>query len=285
VTLTDRLQVRPLAGALGAELSGVDVAKPMAPGTFAELRQTLLDFGVIYLRGQSLTREDQLDFARRLGKPDVHPIANGMAGHPEIIEVRKPAGEGAYFGTSWHTDNSFFACPSALTILYAERVPPVGGDTLFACMERAYETLSEPIRRLLAPLSAVHSAARAYDPRTTGEAKYRGERAISYTYSERVYEENVHPVVRTHPETGRKSLYVNPMFTERILGLLPAESDVLLAMLHAHATRPELTCRVAWQPGQLTIWDNRRVQHYAIDDYQQYERVLYRVTVQGTRPV
>jgi taurine dioxygenase len=257
----------------------------MAPGTFAEQRQALLDFGVVYLRGQSLTREDQLDLAHRFGKPDVHPIANGMADHPEIIEVRKPAGEGAYFGTSWHTDNSFFACPSALTILYAERVPPVGGDTLFACMERAYETLSEPIRRLLAPLSAVHSAARAYDPRTTGEAKYRGERAISYTYSERVYEENVHPVVRTHPETGRKSLYVNPMFTERILGLLPGESEALLAMLHAHATRPELTCRVAWQPGQLTIWDNRRVQHYAIDDYQQHERVLYRVTVQGTRPV
>jgi taurine dioxygenase len=279
------LTVRRLAGALGAELSGIDLAKPLDPGDVAELRRAILDHGVVFLRGQGLSHDDHLALAQALGKPDVHPIANGMVEHPEIIRVGKPAGEGAYFGTSWHSDNSFFEKPSALTILRAERVPPTGGDTLFASMERAWETLSEPIRRLLEPLRAVHSAARAYDPRVTGTAKYEGDTSISYTYSERVYEENEHPVMRTHPETGRKSLYVNPMFTERIVGLSPNESGALLAMLHAHATRPDFTCRVSWEPGQVTIWDNRSVQHYAIDDYHAHERVLFRVTLEGTRPV
>jgi len=283
--MSSTVSVRRLSGALGAEVSGVDLWKPASPEAFAAIHQALLDHGVIFLRGQNLSREDQLAFARLFGKPDVHPIANAMQGYPEIIEVRKPPGENAFFGTSWHSDNSFFECPSALTLLYAERVPPVGGDTLFSCMEHAYQTLSEPIRQLLDALRALHGAAKAYDPRTTGESKYRGETAISYTYSERVYEENEHPVVRTHPETGRKALYVNPMFTERIVALNPDESEALLGMLHAHATRPEFTCRVSWEPGQLTLWDNRRVQHYALDDYRDHERLMYRVTIQGTRPV
>jgi len=278
------LAARTISGTLGAEISGIDLRKPLAADDAAALRRAILDHGVVYLRGQELSLDDQLALARALGKPDVHPIANAMEGFPEIIRVESPAGEGAFFGTSWHTDNSFFEKPSAMTILRAERVPVTGGDTLFASMEKAWEMLSEPMRRLLEPLQAVHSAARAYDPKTTGDAKYRGETPISYTYSERVYETNEHPVVRTHPETGRQSLYVNPMFTERILGLNPHESEALLEMLHAHATRPDFTCRVAWEPGQVTIWDNRSVQHYAIDDYRDFDRVLYRVTLEGTRP-
>jgi taurine dioxygenase len=279
------LAVRKLAGALGAELSGVDLWRPVSAEDAATLRRALLDHGVVFLRGQNLSRDDQLALANLLGKPDVHPIANAMEDHPEIIRVEKPAGEAAYFGTSWHSDNSFFEKPSAITILYAEKVPPAGGDTIFASMERAWETLSQPMRALLEPLRAVHSAARAYDPRTTGTAKYEGRTAISYTLSERVWDTAEHPVCRTHPETGRKSLYVNPMFTERILGLNPNESDALLEMLHAHATRPDFTCRVSWEPGQVTIWDNRCVQHYAVDDYRDFDRVLYRVTLEGTRPV
>jgi taurine dioxygenase len=279
------LAVRKLSGALGAEVSGIELWKPLPDDSVAELRRAILDHGVVFLRGQNLSHDDHLALAHALGEPDVHPIANGMPDRPEIIRVGKPAGEAAYFGTSWHSDNSFFEKPSSLTILHAERVPPVGGDTLFASMERAWETLSEPMQALLAPLRAVHSAARAYDPRVTGSAKYEGGTAISYTWSERVYEEHEHPVMRTHPETGRKSLYVNAMFTERIVGLHPNESDALLAMLFAHATRPDFTCRVSWEPGQVTIWDNRSVQHYAIDDYHAHERVLYRVTLEGTRPV
>jgi taurine dioxygenase len=239
---------------------------------------------VVVLREQKLSREQQLAFARRLGRPEVHPIANGMDGHPEIIRVLKPAGEQAFFGTSWHSDNSFFEKPTSLTILYGDTIPPVGGDTLFASMERAWEALSDPMQRFLAPLRAVHSASRAYDPRTTGDAKYRGEAPITYTYSERIYDEVEHPVVRTHPESGRKSLYVNPMFTQRIVGLARHESDALLALLYQHAVRPELTCRLRWSQGALTLWDNRSVQHYAVDDYADFQRVMYRITLEGTRP-
>jgi taurine dioxygenase len=279
------IEVRPLAGALGAELAGVDVSEPLDAATLAELRAALLRAGVVVLRDQKLSREAQLRFARQLGDPEVHPIANGMTEHPEIIRVLKPAGERAFFGTSWHTDNSFFEKPTSFTILYGETVPSVGGDTVFASMELAYETLSTPVKQLLAPLAAVHSASSAYDPRTTGDAKYKGEAAITYTYSDAIWEEVQHPIVRTHPETGRRSLYVNPMFTQRILDLERHESDAILAMLYAHQQRIEFQCRLRWAPGSLAIWDNRAVQHYAIDDYADFERVMYRVTLQGTKPV
>jgi taurine dioxygenase len=280
-----RIDVQPMAGALGAEVAGVDVSGPPDPARVGEIRDALLCHGVVVLRDQKLSREAQLRFARQLGEPEVHPIANGMADHPEIIRVLKPAGERAFFGTSWHTDNSFFEKPTSFTILYGETVPPVGGDTLFASMEKAYESLSAPIQRLLEPLRAAHSASRAYDPRTTGDAKYRGEAPITYTYSDAIYDEVEHPVVRTHPETGRRSLYVNAMFTQRIVGLAAHESRALLEMIYAHAARPEFSCRLRWAPGSLAIWDNRSVQHYAIDDYADFERVMYRVTLGGTRPV
>ena len=279
-----RIEARPMAGALGAEIAGVDVSGALEAAIVAQIRDALLRYGVVVLRDQKLSREAQLAFARRLGEPEVHPIANGLPEHPAIIRVLKPAGEQAFFGTSWHTDNSFFESPTSFTILYGETIPPVGGDTLFASMERAYEALSPPIQRLLEPLSAIHSASRAYDPRTTGDAKYRGEAPITYRYSDAIYAEVEHPVVRTHPETGRRSLYVNAMFTERIVGLAAHESRALLEMLYAHATRPEFTCRLRWAPGLLAIWDNRSVQHYAIDDYADFERVMYRVTLAGTRP-
>jgi taurine dioxygenase len=279
------LEVRPVAGRLGAEISGVDLSKPLDATSFEAVHAALLDHAVIFFRGQQLSRDEQLQLARRFGEPEVHPIADGMQEHPEVIRVLKPAGEEAFFGTSWHTDNSFFERPSALTVLYAEEVPPYGGDTVFASMQAAYEALSQPMQVFLEPLLAVHSAANAYDPRTTGDAKYRGEAAITYTYSDAIYDEVEHPVVRTHPETGRRSLYVNSMFTQRIVGLEDHESDALLGMLHAHATRPEFTCRVRWHPGTLTLWDNRCVQHYALDDYPDAERVMYRVTVKGSKPV
>jgi len=283
--MANHLQIRGLAGALGAELRGIDLARPLEASARKALDEALFRYGVLCIRDQQLDFESLLALAKSFGTPDIHPIAKGMAGHPEIIRVLKPAGEQAFFGTSWHTDNSFFECPSALTILYGEQVPPVGGDTVFASMERTWSSLSEPLRRFLEPLSAIHSASSAYDPKTTGDAKYRGETAIQYTYSERIYEEVVHPIVRTHPVTGRKSLYVNPMFTQQIVGLSKPESAALLALLYDLSTRPEQTCRVQWENGTLAIWDNRWLQHYAIDDYADYERVMYRVTVRGERPV
>ena len=279
------LELQPVAQALGAEVSGVDLASELDDATAAALLDAFHRYHVLFFRDQSLSREAQLRFARRLGEPEVHPIANGMDEHPEVIRVLKPAGEEAYFGTSWHTDNSFFESPSSITILYGEKVPPVGGDTLWASMEGAYEALSDRMKEFLDPLRAVHSASSAYDPRTTGDAKYKGEAAITYTYSDSIYDEVEHPVIRTHPETGRRSLYVNPMFTQRIVGMNANESDAILRMLYAHAVRPELQCRFRWQDGSVAMWDNRCLWHYAVDDYHDFERVMYRVTLAGKRPV
>lgn len=281
---SDRISIQPVSGALGAEVSGVDLSSGGDAEAFKAIHRALLDHGVVFLRDQSVSRPSQLALAGRFGKLEVHPIASGMDEHPEIIRVAKPAGEEAFFGTSWHSDNSFFENPSAITILYGERVPECGGDTVFASMERAYESLSDPVKSLLSPLAGVHSASRAYDPRTTGDSKYRGDASIRYTWSDVITEEVEHPVVRTHPETGRKGLYVNAMFTQRINGLTPSESDAILAMLYAHVTRPEFTCRFRWQPGSVAIWDNRCVQHYAVADYRDFERIMYRVTVAGDRP-
>ena len=284
MTTTPPFEIRGLSGALGAEIRGLDLSRPLSGREQDALLGAFYRYGVLCIRDQKLTHDSQIALAKIFGTPDVHPIAKGMAEHPEIIQVRKPAGEQAFFGTSWHTDNSFFERPSSVTVLYGVTVPPVGGDTIYASMERAWELLSEPLKRFLEPLAAVHSARSAYDPRTTGEGKYNGEAAIQYTFSDAIYDEVEHPVVRTHPVTGRKSLYVNPMFTQRIVGLSQPESDGLLRMLYEVSTRPELTCRLRWENGSVAIWDNRWLQHYAIDDYADFERLMYRVTITGERP-
>jgi taurine dioxygenase len=277
------IEIRPLAGALGAEVLGVDLAD-LDGATFDRIRAAFLAYGVIFFRDQKLEPEEQIGFARRFGELDLHPIVNATAEHPELVHVLKPAGESASFGTGWHTDNSFFAEPSLGSVLYGLVIPPFGGDTLYASMERAYEALSEPFRERIERLVAVHSASRAYDPKTTGEAKYAGDAPITYRYSEAIYEEVEHPVVRTHPETGRRSLYVNPMFTLRIVGFTRGESEALLGFLYEHCARPDFQCRFRWQQGSLALWDNRCVWHYAMDDYQQFERVMHRVTIRGDKP-
>ncbi len=281
---TASLTVQPVSGALGAEVGGVDLARPLDDETLGEIRGALLDHAVVFFRDQELTPEALIEFARRFGELDVHPIVESMEGYPELVRAWKPAGESASFGTGWHSDNSFFERPSMGTVLWGMTIPPHGGDTLFASMEKAYDALSEELKSWLDGLSAVHSAAIAYDPKTTGEAKYRGEAAINYRFSETIYEEVEHPVVRRHPETGRLSIFVNQMFTQRLVGLNRTESDAILAFLFEHCTRPDVTCRFRWREGSLAFWDNRCVQHYALDDYQQFERLMHRVTIHGDRP-
>jgi len=279
------IRVRPLSGHLGAEIDGIDLAKPLEDRVFDEIHRAFLDHAVLAFRAQRLDHEDQIAFARRFGELDIHPIAIGMDQHPEIIKVWKPRGERAAFGTGWHSDNTFFDEPSKASLLYGVTIPPYGGDTLFASMERAYEELSPGMKRILDGLVAVHSASRAYDPGVTGEAKYRGEAAINYRYSDVIQRETEHPVIRTHPETGRRSIFVNPMFTLRIVGFSEVESQALLKLLYEHATRPDFGCRLRWEPGTLAIWDNRCTQHYALDDYADFDRLMYRVSVCGDRPV
>ncbi len=281
----DRIEVLPLSGAMGAEVRGVNLAAPLDDETFAEIEAALVDFGMIFFRDQQLDLAQLAAFARRFGELDVHPIVKGMEEYPEIVRVWKPKGESASFGVGWHSDNSFFPEPSKASLLYGVTIPPYGGDTLYASMERAYAALSPAMQRFLDPLHAVHSAARAYDPRVTGEHKYRGEAPIQYRYDEQaIYSEVIHPVIRTHPQSGRKSIFVNPMFTQRIVELSEAESRAVLDFLFAHSVRPEFTCRLRWQPRTLAIWDNRSVQHYAMDDYRDFDRLMFRATVRGDMP-
>jgi taurine dioxygenase len=275
----DRLDVRPLSGALGAEIFGVDLSSPLPSPHFEQIRAALCEYEVLVFRDQELSREAQIAFAQRFGKPDIHPIANGMEAYPEVVKVWKPAGESASFGTGWHTDNTFFEHPTLLSFLYGVTIPPFGGDTLYASTTRAYQALSETMRGMLDGLVAVHSASRAYHPKTTGEAKYSGDAAITYRYSSAVEEEVEHPVIRRNPASGRKAIYVNPMFTQRIVGLNSGESDALLDFLYRHVTKPDFQCRVRWRAGSLAVWDNRATQHYALDDYREHVRLMHRVTV------
>lgn len=278
------LEVRPLAATIGAEVFGVDLSHTPSPDMITQLRELLLEYGVIFFRGQLLTPDTHLAFAQAFGKPEIHPIVAGTDERPEIIKIVKPANEPASFGTEWHSDNSFFKAPSLGTILYAEEIPPAGGDTLYADMYAAYENLSDGLKKMLDGVRAIHSAKIAYDPSGSAGAKYRGESTLKYTYSDAVAEEHAHPVIRTHPESGRKALYVNPMFTLRFEDMTEQESSPLLQYLYTHATRPEFTCRFHWQKGSVAFWDNRGVMHYAMNDYEGHRRVMSRITLTGDAP-
>jgi len=248
-----------------------------------EIKQAFLEFGAIFFRDQSLSYEQHMAFARHFGELEVHPIVNGMENNPEIIHILKPAGESASFGVGWHSDNSFLAEPSLGSVVYADTVPPYGGDTLFSDQARAYEALSPGMQHMLDGLTAVHSARDAYTA-PSAAPKYEGRTAITYRRSDAVDSVVEHPVIRTHPENGRKALYVNPMFTLHFKDMSAEESAPLLDFLFEHAVKPEFQYRFRWQKGSIAFWDNRRVMHNALDDYQAFERLLYRVTVAGDRP-
>ncbi len=277
------LTVAPLTGAMGAELSGIDLRDPLSDSALSEIRDALHSYGAVFFRDQPLTHDQHLVFARHFGALEEHPIVNGMESHPEIIRMHKPAGESASFGVGWHSDNSFLSEPSLGSIVRAEIVPPHGGDTLFTNMAAAYDGLSPGMKRLLDGLVAVHSASEAYTSDTAVD-KYDGDTAITYRRSDAITNRVEHPVVRTHPESGHKALYVNPMFTLHFKDMSKEESAGLLDYLFRHATRGEFQCRFRWQPGSVAFWDNRLVMHNALNDYQGFERLLYRVTVAGDRP-
>lgn len=277
----ERIAVRPIAGALGAEIGGVDLAKSLDNQTFAEIHQALLDNLVIFFRDQTLTPAQHKDFGRRFGELDIHDYVGGIDGHPEIIPVIKEAEErGKNFGGIWHSDVTYQEKPALGSVLYALETPPYGGDTLFANQYLAYETLSDGMKAMLAGMKAVHSAVKAYGPeRERGRYK-----SIKVDAREEAKQEMVHPVVRTHPESGRKGLFINDVFTLRFDGWTEAESQPLLQFLYQHAVRPEFTCRFRWQDRSVAFWDNRCTQHFALNDYHGHRRAMHRVTVSGDRP-
>ncbi|HET7364470.1 MAG TPA: TauD/TfdA family dioxygenase [Burkholderiales bacterium] len=273
-----RLTLRRIAGALGAELGGVEL-RELDDDAVADIRAAWLEHLVVFFRDQPLTPAQYMAFAQRIGKPIDYPFVKGISGFPEIIEVKKLEHERVNFGGVWHSDTAYLEVPPMASMLLAREVPPQGGDTLFANMYMAYETLSEGMKRLIAPLWAVNSSAKA-DVTRTREDRLKTD-ARDDAGKELAAE---HPVVRTHPETGRKALYVNFAHTVRFRGMTEKESAPLLEFLFQHQTRPEFTCRFAWQAGSLALWDNRCVQHNPVNDYHGYRRLMHRITLAGDRP-
>ena len=272
-----------LTGACGAIIDGIDLAD-LSNADFDFVLSKLEDNGVLYFPNQDLDIDSFRTLGRSFGELEKHQIVDGLDDYPEVTKVHKPAGESASFGVGWHSDNSFQTEPSMGSLLYAKTVPPFGGDTLFANQVMAYETLSDKMKELVESLNAVHSASIAYQTESA-KKKFAKETAITYSWDDSILDEVVHPVVRVHQPSGKKALYVNEMFTLRFEGMSPSESRPILDFLTRHASRPEFCCRLKWQANGLALWDNSLVQHYAVDDYQAYERLMYRVTVKGQKPI
>ena len=272
-------QVVPIAGALGAEVAGVDLAADLDDATVAALRGAWLQHLVLFFRDQDLPPARFLAFARRFGEPIEYPFVKGLDDVPEIIPVLKLETERVNFGGIWHSDTAYLDVPPMASMLVAREVPAAGGDTEFANMYQAYETLSSGMKRLLDGLLAVNSSAAADVSRTREDRlkdSARPDARKEYTAA--------HPVVRVHPETGRRALYVNVAHTVRFEGMTEEESAPLLQYLYRHQVRPEFTCRFRWRPGSVAFWDNRCTQHNAINDYHGHRRLLHRITLAGDKP-
>jgi taurine dioxygenase len=273
------LDIRPLSGALGAEILGIDLAQELSDATVAAIRAAWLEHCVVFFRGQTLSPEQFLGVASRFGEPIEYPFVKGLEGFPQITPVIKLEHEKINFGGLWHSDTAYLERPPMATMLIARETPTRGGDTLFANMYLAYETLSDGMKRVLDGLVTVNSSAKA-DTTRTREDRVRDS---GKTEAKKEYVAE-HPVVRTHPETGRKALYVNGGHTLRFKDMSVEESAPLLNYLFQHATRPEFTCRFRWEPGSIALWDNRCTQHNPVNDYHGHRRVMHRVTLAGDVP-
>ena len=277
------MEVRPLSSAVGAEVSGVDLVDCDGP-TFIEIHRAFLNHHVLFFRAQELSLERHKAFGRRVGSLNVHPQYVPLDGHPEILPIVKEADAEHNIGGVWHSDITFLERPALGSILYAIDVPATGGDTLFANQELAFEELSTGLRQLLLGLRAVHSDHTLSDRVEAENRNMTRSTKLSEEAMRQPVVENLHPVIRTHPETGRKSLFVNRAFTVRFENMTVAESKPLLEFLYEQATKPEFTCRFHWENCSVAMWDNRCVQHYALNDYHGQRRYMHRVTVNGDRP-
>jgi taurine dioxygenase len=269
-----RIVPTPLSPTVGAEINGVSLSEPMDEETFDEVHRALLEYKVIFFRDQDITPEQHVTFARRFGELETHPFVPHREGHPEVMVLKKNEQIGGYENV-WHSDVTWRLEPSLGSVLLAREVPAVGGDTLFCDMYAGYEGLSERVRTSLDGLRAVHDFTRTFGRMMSAEELAKKQQEFPPAE---------HPVVRTHPETGRKGLYVNTAFTSHIVGMEPDESDRLLDRLYRQATVPEYQCRFRWRPYSVAFWDNRAVQHYAASDYFPSPRVMERVTIIGDKP-
>ncbi len=277
-----RIEVEPIAGACGAELHGVNLVEAIADdGLIAEIRQALLDHCVIFFRDQAMEPEQHKALARRFGDIFIHPNYNGVAPDPEILEFRREPGDQKIVGEEWHTDTTMSAEPPLGAILHGIEVPPYGGDTMFASQYAAYDALSDGMKAMLGEMRAVHSDRKVAGPQAGMNAKRSTKVREDADWRETI---NVHPVVRTHPETKRKLLFVNASYTIGFEGMTEEESKPLLDYLLAHGHRPEFTCRFRWRAGSVAFWDNRCVKHIAVHDAGPFRRIMRRVQISGDRP-
>ena len=281
------ITVRPLSGTIGARIEGVDARERLSAPSIAAIRAALLDRKAVFLPAQHLTPAELVAFGRAFGElTAAHPVMPGLDGYPEVLEVdatrsrEDPRYRDEYENDTWHSDVTFMPTPPLGSLLSAVVLPPCGGDTVFADLQAAYESLSPAMRVFLDGLRAVHDGNREFRSHLAerGSGSWEGQPLTSLEAVE-------HPVVRTHPETGRRNLFVNPTFTTRIVGLSARESDAILELLYAHATAQEHLVRYHWAEGDVAFWDNRTTLHYAVRDYGDSHRVMQRVTIRGDRPV
>jgi len=277
--VVEDLTLVPLTPTIGAEVEGVDLTRPLDAATVKALRQALLDWKVLFFRDQEITTDQHLAFARNFGELEVHPFAPQKSGYPEVLAITHDEKNRGKENT-WHSDVTWRLEPSLGSILRAIELPPVGGDTLFADMYAAYDGLKDEVKAKIDNAVAVHD----FTHFRAGMRK-RGMSEEQIEEMNRKYPMAEHPVVRTHPETGRRCIYVNAAFTLHIVGMEKAESDALLAHLYAQAAIPEYQCRFRWSPNAIAFWDNRASQHYAASDYWPAVRRMERVTIVGDRPV
>ncbi len=282
----DRISISPVTGSLGALIEGVDLAKDSDAASTKLIRNALLEHGVIFFRDQKMTPAEHVGVGQRFGSLNIHQYVRPLEGYPEIIVIAKNEDDTKNFGGIWHSDTTFLEEPALGSILYCLECPDHGGDTMFANQYDAYDTLSPGMKRMLEGMIALHSSRRSYTTEAV-QNKNLTNKAMKFfdnTNNAAAIQEVEHPVVRTHPETGRKCLYINEDFTTRFKDMTVEESAPLLHYLTRHSTRPEFVCRFRWAPGSVAFWDNRAVQHYAINDYNGKRRLMHRVTVNGDRP-
>ena len=270
------ITVTPTSPSCGALIEGVDLAADVSDEDFAAIRQAFSDHGVIFFRDQDITPDQHIEFAERWGDINVNRFFQAVDTHPRIAQVLKEPHQKKNIGVNWHTDHSYDEIPAMCSILYAREVPDVGGDTIFASQYAAYEALSEGMKQTLLGMRAEHSSRHAFGQRQPQQIE--GARIGN---PELALQDATHPVIIKHPLSGRAALYVNTDFTLRFEGWTDEESAPLLEWLYAHAHRPEFTTRFKWEQGSIAIWDNRAVQHKALNDYDGYRRLMHRITIEG----
>lgn len=280
------MDLRPIGGALGAEIYGIDLTDRDDSRMWPELREAFLEYHVIAIRGQNLSLEDMMRVGGKFGEPCYYPFSKAMDGFPYITRIVKEPGEKHVFGGDWHSDTMYLKEPPRATLLYAVQTPPRGGDTLYVNTAAAYDALSNGMKKMLDGVVGVSNAGLGSKRGAPRAARIRPSGSMNAQNLDKADAvEAKHPIVRTHPETGRKSLYLSSLHTIRFDGFTEDESKPLINWLNDHCTRPEFSCRVRWEPGQLTIWDNRTTLHNAIGDYTDYRREMRRLTVGAELPV